>query len=126
MQNRFILFIYLSLLLTGITKLVPTFKQCCPFLLLATNRQTLQQNSKLLTIHTRGLVARRPGHLPRQTGALDCLGSLLDAVFVAASVGGDHLAGASLCGRQIMEQYIVSVALKEHLSHPKGLKTIGF
>lgn len=47
-------------------------------------------------IHTGGLVARRPGHLPRQTGALDRLRSLLDAILVAAPVGGDHLAGSSL------------------------------
>lgn len=81
---------------------------------------------KGLTVHTGGLVACRPGHLPRQTGALDRLGSLLDAILVAAPVGGNHLAGASLCGGREKEQRTVSVAQQELLNQPRGIKTVGF
>lgn len=92
----------------------------------------MHRTEESLTVHTGGLVARRPSHLPRQTGALDRLGSLLDAILVAAPVGGDHFAGASLCGGQKKEQRTVSVALAagsppgvRPLSRPRGMTTIG-
>ena len=50
----------------------------------------------VLTVHAGGSVPGCPGHLARQTRTLDCLGALLDAVLIAASVSGDHFTRASL------------------------------
>lgn len=50
----------------------------------------------VLTVHTGWGRPRRPRHLPREAGALHCLGALLNLVLIAAPVSRDDLAGAGL------------------------------
>lgn len=48
------------------------------------------EQAEPLTFHARGLSPCGPGHLPREAGALHCLGSFLNPVLVAAPVHGHN------------------------------------
>lgn len=51
---------------------------------------TCSRSAWILTVHTRGSVPGSSSHLAGQTGALDCLWPLLNAILITASVSSDY------------------------------------